>query len=205
MEEHHSTVTARSNVSNLSGEPSNKALGRPASPASAVLIQRLHEVSTAQCEQLADVLLDCVQGGASVGFMLPLARSRALDFWRGVATGVAQQQRVLLVAHDAHGIAGTVQLVLDQPDNQPHRADLVKMLVHRRLRCRGVGGRLMAAAEAEARACGKTLLVLDTASAEASRIYLRQGWEPCGVIPGYALMPDGTPCATTYFYRALTP
>src|SRR5262245_62799400 len=126
-------------------------------------------------EGLADVLIDCVESGASVSFMLPLSRQRAIGFWRAVAQGVAAGERALLIAEDEQGVCGTVQLVLDQPENQPHRADLSKMLVHRRMRRRGVGEALMQAAETAARDCGKTLLVLDTASDDAERLYERQG------------------------------
>ncbi|MBV9077616.1 MAG: GNAT family N-acetyltransferase [Methylobacteriaceae bacterium] len=154
---------------------------------------------------LADVLVDCVEGGASVSFMLPIARATAEAFWRGVADGVARGERALLVAEDPETdeVIGTVQLVLAQPENQPHRADLSKMLVHRRARNRGVGGDLMRAAEAAARDHGKTLLVLDTASPEAERVYERAGWIRVGTIPNYALMPDGPPCATTIFYKEI--
>jgi GNAT superfamily N-acetyltransferase len=166
-------------------------------------LKRLHAVNDAHISGLADVLIDCVEGGASVSFMAPLARDRAVAFWRRVADGVAAGHRALLVAEDAHGVCGTVQLVLEQPDNQPHRADLVKMLVHRRARRRGVGEALMRAAEATARECGKTLLVLDTASADAERLYARAGWVRVGVVPGFALLPHGGLCATTFFYREL--
>ena len=166
-------------------------------------LQRLHKVDDAQIEGLVDVLIDCVEGGASVSFMWPLTRARARAFWQRVAQGVAASERALVVAEDAEGICGTVQLILDQPENQPHRADLAKMLVHRRARCHGLGAALMRAAEAAARDCGKTLLVLDTASDAAERLYEREGWVRVGVIPGYALLPHGGPCATTYFYRNL--
>ena len=166
-------------------------------------VRRLHAVSEAQIDALAGVLIDCVEGGASVGFMLPLARERALEFWRRVADDAAAGRRALLVAEDARGLCGTVQLVLEQPDNQPHRADLSKMLVHRRARCRGLGAALMCAAETTARECGKTLLVLDTASAEAERLYAREGWQRVGAIPGFALLPQGGLCDTTLFYRQL--
>ncbi len=168
-------------------------------------LRRIDRITEAELHGLADVLIDCVDGNASVSFMRPLARATALDFWRRCADGAARGERVLLVAEDAQGIAGTVQLVLDQPENQPHRADLSKMLVHRRARRRGVGEALMRAAEAAAREAGKTLLVLDTASAEAERLYERTGWQRVGTIPGYALLPDGRPCDTVYFYRALAP
>jgi GNAT superfamily N-acetyltransferase len=166
-------------------------------------LQRLHKVDDAQIEGLVDVLIDCVEGGASVSFMWPLTRERARAFWQRVARGVAANERALVIAEDADGVCGTVQLILDQPENQPHRADLAKMLVHRRARRRGLGGALMRAAEAAARDCSKTLLVLDTASHDAERLYEREGWVRVGVIPGYALLPHGGPCATTYFYRTL--
>ena len=158
----------------------------------------------ALAEALADVLIDCVDGGASVSFMLPLSRERAVAFWRSVAQGVAAGERALLVAEDAHGVCGTVQLAFDLPENQPHRLDLMKMLVHRRARRQGLGEALLLAAEATARDCGKTLLVLDAVTGgDGARLYERLGWQRVGVIPGYALMPDGALCDTTYFYRNL--
>jgi GNAT superfamily N-acetyltransferase len=163
----------------------------------------VHALDDAQIAALADVLIDCVEGGASVSFMHPLSRERAVAFWRRVAAGVAAGERALLIAEDAHGLCGTVQLVLDQPENQPHRAELAKMLVHRRARRRGLGAALMRAAEATARECRKTLLVLDTASDDAERLYERMGWVRVGVIPGYALLPRGGLCPTTVFYRDL--
>jgi GNAT superfamily N-acetyltransferase len=167
-------------------------------------IRQLSALSDEQLQNLAEVLLDCVAGGASVGFMQPLSRERALSFWRSVAQGVARGERALLVAEDAAGTTvGTVQVLLAQPDNQPHRADIAKMLVHRQTRCQGVGALLMRAAEALARSEGKTLLVLDTASAEAARLYEREGWQRCGVIPSYALLPQGGLCATTFYFKAL--
>ena len=174
-------------------------------PQTLPIVQRLTQLSDAQIEALADVLIDCVEGGASVSFMLPLAREKALAFWRNVAAGVVRGERALLVAPDsAGGIIGTVQLILDQPDNQPHRADLAKMLVHRSARRQGLGDALMQAAEDLARKCGKTLLVLDTASLDAERLYARNGWARVGAIPGYALLPQGGLCDTTYFYKLLT-
>jgi GNAT superfamily N-acetyltransferase len=150
------------------------------------------------------VLLDCVEGGASVGFMQPLTRAKAEAFWRRVADDVAAGARILLVAEDAQGVIGTVQLVVVQPDNQPHRADLAKMLVHRRARSRGVGAALIRAAEAAARDAGKTLLVLDTVTgSDAARLYQRLGWVLVGVIPDYAMMPDGKLCSTSVHYRKL--
>jgi ribosomal protein S18 acetylase RimI-like enzyme len=167
-----------------------------------VRVRRLDRVDDAQLEALAAVLIDCVEGGASVSFMLPLTHERALAFWRRVADGVHAGERALLVAEDAQGIVGTVQLVLDQPENQPHRADVAKMLVHRRGRRQGVGEALMRQAQSVARECGKTLLVLDTVSGgDAERLYQRLGWQRAGEIPDYALFPHGAPCATTYYYR----
>jgi GNAT superfamily N-acetyltransferase len=167
-------------------------------------LQRLSMVSEAQINELADVLMDCVEGGASVSFMHPLTRERAVAFWRGVAQGVTTGERALLVAEDERGICGTVQLVLKQPENQPHRADLAKMLVHRRARRRGLGAALMRAAEDAACDCGKTLLVLDAVThGDASRLYERLGWARVGDIPGYALFPRGGLCGTTYYYREL--
>jgi GNAT superfamily N-acetyltransferase len=167
-------------------------------------LRRLHTVDDSQIDALAEVLIDCVEGGASVSFMHPLTRDRALAFWRRVAQGVAAGERALLIAEDAHGLCGTVQLLLDQPENQPHRADLAKMLVHRRARRQGLGEALMRAAENTAREYGKTLLVLDAVTdGDAARLYQRLGWVRVGDIPGYALMPKGEPCGTTYFYRDL--
>ena len=168
------------------------------------LPRRVHALDDAQIDELAGVLIDCVDGGASVSFMHPLTRDRAVAFWRRVAQGVAAGERALLVAEDARGLCGTVQLVLEQPENQPHRADLAKMLVHRRVRRQGLGAALMRAAEATARDCGKTLLVLDAVTGgDAARLYERLGWERVGVIPGYALLPRGGLCDTTVYYRNL--
>ena len=167
-------------------------------------VARLISVTDTQIEALADVLIDCVAGGASVSFMHPLAQEKALEFWRGVADGVARGERALLVAEDAIGIVGTVQLILAQPENQPHRADVSKMLVHRRARRKGLGEALMGAAEAAARDCGKTLLMLDTTSGmDAERLYTRLGWQRFGEVPGHALLPQGGLSNTAFFYRAL--
>jgi GNAT superfamily N-acetyltransferase len=161
-------------------------------------------VDEAQLKQLADVLIDCVEGGASVSFMDPLTRERAEGFWRRVADGVHAGQRALVVAEDDQGICGTVQLLLDLPENQPHRADVAKMLVHRRARRQGVGAALMHAAEVTARDCGRTVLVLDTVTGgDAERLYTRLGWQRVGEVPKYALMPRGEFCSTTFFYRDL--
>ncbi len=167
-------------------------------------IRRLNALDAAQIVGLADLLIDCVEGGASVGFMLPLAPEQALAFWRRIGGAVAAGERTLLIAEDEQGIVGSVQLVLDQADNQPHRADLSKMLVHRRARRKGLGAALMLAAEDLGRDCGKSLAVLDTATgSDAERLYTRLGWTPVGQIPGYALWPAGGLCGTSLFYKAL--
>jgi GNAT superfamily N-acetyltransferase len=172
--------------------------------ADATPIRRLMTVTDAEVRGLAELLIDCVDGGASVSFMHPLPMAKAVDFWHHVGGGVTRGECALLVAEDASGIVGTVQLVLRQPDNQPHRADLAKMLVHRRARRRGLGAALVRAAEHLGRECGKSLLVLDTVTGgDAERLYARLGWQRVGVIPGYALLPRGGLCDTTYFYRVL--
>jgi GNAT superfamily N-acetyltransferase len=155
---------------------------------------------------LADVLIDCVQGGASVSFMWPLPLEQALVFWQHAIDSAQRGERIVLVAEDiASGtIVGTVQIVFAVADNQPHRADLAKMLVVRGARRRGLGTTLIQAAESAAREAGKTLLVLDTVTGgDAERLYTRLGWQRLGVIPGYALWPAGGLCDTTYFYKAL--
>lgn len=167
-------------------------------------IRRLRAVDDAQIQGLADLLIDSIDGGASVSFMHPLAPAKAQAFWRRIAAGVAAGERALLVAEDDTGIVGTVQLVLDQPENQPHRADLSKMLVHRRARRQGLGAALMLAAEQMARDCGKTLLVLDTVTgSDAERLYARLGWIRVGVIPNFALLSRGGLWGTTVFYKEL--
>ena len=169
-----------------------------------IQIRRVEAIGAHELHGLCDVLIDCVEGGASVSFMLPMTRAKAEAFWQGAAASVARGERMVFVAEDAdRTILGTVQVILSQPENQPHRGDLAKMLVHRRARQRGVGAALLTAAERAARDAGKTLLVLDTASDAAERLYVRQGWQRCGVIPDYALMPDGAPCATVIYYKFL--
>ena len=167
-------------------------------------IRPLRAVDAAHVDALTDVLIDCVAGGASVSFMHPLTRERAGAFWRRVADGVAAGERALVVAEDTLGLCGTVQLALGLPENQPHRADVAKMLVHRRARRRGLGAALMRAAEDVARAHGRTLLVLDAVTGgDAARLYERLGWTKVGDVPRYALMPRGEPCSTTFYYRDL--
>jgi GNAT superfamily N-acetyltransferase len=170
----------------------------------AIQIRCLQTIGDREIQGLSDVLIDCVEGGASVSFMLPMSRAKAEAYWRSMSASVARGERVALAAEDAAGtIVGTVMVILDQPENQPHRGDIAKMLVHRQVRRQGVGAALLAAAEHSALNAGKTLLVLDTASDDAERLYARQGWQRCGHIPDYALLPNGTPCATTIFFKFL--
>jgi GNAT superfamily N-acetyltransferase len=169
-------------------------------------VRRLEQFDARELAGLSRVLIDCVAGGASVSFMLPLTPRRAAQFWDSVALSARRGERCVLAAIDAQGeVVGTVQLLLNLPENQPHRADLAKMLVPRSARRQGIGAALLAAAESHARAAGRTLLVLDTASADAARLYERHGWQRVGVIPDYALFPDGRPCATTFFFKSLQP
>lgn len=177
-------------------------MNEPAGPT----IRRVTALDGDQIAQLADLLTDCVDGGASVSFMHPLSTATARAFWTGIAADLASGARALLIAEDDQGIVGTVQLILAQPENQPHRADLAKMLVHPRTRRRGLGSALMAAAESMARECGKTLLVLDaTTGSDAERLYGRLGWTRVGVIPDYALLSHGGLSGTTVFYKAVGP
>ncbi len=171
----------------------------------AVHVRVLTALGEREIAALAEVLVDCVEGGASVSFMAPLTHAKADAFWRKAAPAVTRHERQILVAEDETGaIVGTVTVIFDLPENQPHRADVAKMLVHRSARRRGIAGALLAAAERHAAAAGKTLLVLDTVTGgDAERLYERHGWERCGVIPNYALFPDGRPCSTTVFYKEL--
>jgi GNAT superfamily N-acetyltransferase len=169
-----------------------------------VEIRQLEHLGEREIRELGDVLIDCVAGGASVSFMFPMSRAKADAFWNNVAASVARGERMVLAAEDAGTIVGTVQVVWAQPENQPHRGDVAKMLVHRQARRMGVGAALLAAAERAALNAGKTLLVLDTVTgADAERLYAREGWQRCGMIPDYALWPDGRPCATTVFFKSL--
>jgi GNAT superfamily N-acetyltransferase len=164
-------------------------------------IRRLETIDGRVLDGLCDVLIDCVEGGASVSFMLPMTRAKAQGYWRSVARSLARGERAVVVAEDAQGIMGTAQVIWAEPENQPHRADVAKMLVHRRARRLGVGAAILAAAEGAAGDAGRTLLVLDTASPEAERLYERGGWRRAGTVPKFALMPDGPFCSTVFFYK----
>lgn len=153
---------------------------------------------------LAEVLVDCVEGGASVSFMAPFPQSAAESFFEKVVEGIQRGERILLAAFEDSKLAGTVQIVTATPANQPHRADIAKLLVRRSARGQGIAKSLMEHAEEASRLAGKTLLVLDTVTGgKAERLYMRLGWTRAGVIPNYALFPDGTPCDTTIFWKQL--
>jgi GNAT superfamily N-acetyltransferase len=168
-----------------------------------LVIRRLDAVATrAAVEELAEVLFVAVDGGASVGFMAPFTRADAVDYFASVVDEIAEGRRILLAAYDGGDLVGTVQVAHAWQPNQPHRADITKLLVRRDARGRGVGRALMERAEAEARADGKSLLVLDTVTdSPAYRLYERLDWTKVGPIPDYALYPDGSFCETTVFWK----
>lgn len=158
----------------------------------------------AQLDALAGVLVDVVAGGASVSYLAPFSHEQARAAFEAWAAEVEHDRRLLLGAFAEGKLVGTVQVILTLPPNQPHRAEIAKLLVHRSARKRGIAQLLMEHAESEARAEGKTLLVLDTVTGDdAERLYARLGWTRVGVIPGYALYPDGRPCDTTIFWKAI--
>ena len=169
------------------------------------VLRRLEAIGARELDGLCAVLIDCVEGGASVNFMLPMTRAKAEAYWHSVAASLARGERAVVVAEDDRGeILGTAQAIWAPQENQPHRADLSKMLVRRSARRHGVGALVLAAAERAARDAGRTLLVLDTASAAAERLYERGGWQRVGTIPRYALLPEGPFCGTVLFYKDLS-
>ena len=162
------------------------------------------ELRDARSTRSQRVLHDCVAGGASVSYMAPFSHEEAREAFEAWAAEVEQGRRLIVAAFDNGDLVGSVQVILALPPNQPHRGEIAKLLVHRSARRRGIAELLMECAEAEARAEGKTLLVLDAVTeGDAARLYARMGWTEVGVIPGYALYPDGRPCDTTYFWKAL--
>jgi GNAT superfamily N-acetyltransferase len=168
----------------------------------------IRELSAAEGRQyvtaLAEVLRDCVEGGASVSFMAPLPKATAESFFEKTLAGVERGDRILLAAFIDSKLVGTVQILTAMPPNQPHRADIAKLLVLRSARGQGIGTRLMERAEEASRLAGKTLLVLDTATGgNAEKLYMRQGWNRAGIIPRYAMFPDGAMCDTTIFWKEL--
>ncbi|MFZ1387834.1 MAG: GNAT family N-acetyltransferase [Thiolinea sp.] len=167
-------------------------------------IRAVNSLNSQQIAELSQVLIACVEAGASVGFMLPLTVAKAQAYWQTVASSLQQGERLVFLAESDSGeIVGSVQIVLAQPENQPHRGDLCKMLVAPKARRQGLAAELLAAAEVGVQAQGKTLLVLDTANPEAERVYERGDWQRCGLIPDYALWPAGGLCATMFFYKKL--
>ena len=153
---------------------------------------------------LAALLVDAVASGASVNFMAGFEQAEAESFWRGQMAAIASGQRILLVAERGEDVVGTVIVSFAPQPNQPHRADVNKMLVHSRYRRRGLGRRLLEAAEAAAREAGRTLLVLDTETGSSGhRLYAAAGWVEVGTIPGYAYSTDGHLSGATIFYKTI--
>ena len=155
--------------------------------------------------QLADMLIESVESGGSISFMHPVSMEKALAFWRKVSASITAGERILLVALDENGVViGAVQSILAQPENQPHRADIAKMMVHPRARRLGIAEALMREIEQLTGAAGKTVMVLDTETDQAaSFLYTKLGWQVAGHIPDYALRPHGGLCSTTYFYKRI--
>jgi GNAT superfamily N-acetyltransferase len=154
--------------------------------------------------RLGEILIDCVEHGASVGFLAPLDPVDADAYWLRVQHAVAEERCVLLVAVLGDGgVVGTVQLDIDTLPNQPHRATVSKLLVHTTARRQGVGEALMVGVERAALDAGRWLLTLDTATSDAERLYARLGWSFAGVIPNYALNPDRTLTATSWYWKEL--
>jgi ribosomal protein S18 acetylase RimI-like enzyme len=157
-----------------------------------------------RAEQLSEVLSDCVTGGASVSFMLPFGPDDAKPFWVATAESCEAGHRIVLAAIMDSMAVGSVQLLPVGIPNQPHRAEIAKLLVHRKARRRGIGRALMLAAEAEARRLGRSLLTFDTTTGDsAEKLYLSLNYVRAGVIPGYALKPDGSLIDTSVFYKLL--
>ena len=155
---------------------------------------------------LAEVLFDCVAGGASVSFLADFTLDESVRQFTKWADEAAAGQRAVIAAFVDGRLDGTAQLLLGTPPNQPHRADLAKMLVHRRARRLGLGRRLFEAAEQEALRRGRTLLTFDTVTGGAAEgLYLSCGCVKVGEIPDYAMFPDGNWTATSVFYKRLSP
>lgn len=169
----------------------------------AARIERITAPSDAIVRALADVLLDAVQSGAGVSFMADLTRDGAEAWWRGVFAD-ATPRTVILAARDDTGVAGTVQLQPAWPPNQPHRADVAKLMVHRRARGSGIARALMLELERQAREQQFKLLLLDTCKgSSAEKLYASMGWERVGEVPRFAYNPDGSMCDTVFFYKEL--
>ncbi|MEU0117084.1 GNAT family N-acetyltransferase [Streptomyces bobili] len=154
--------------------------------------------------ELAGLLADTVAGGASVGFLAPLDRAEALAWWEGRAAGVAAGHLAVWAALDGDRVTGTVTLAFPDKPNSRHRAELVKLMVHRDARGQGLGRRLLTTAEEAAAAAGVTLLHLDTETdSPAEHLYRTAGWTRAGIIPDYAADPAGVLRPTTLYYKHL--
>lgn len=166
-------------------------------------IERIKRIDEATGSQLAETLIEAVASGGSISFMHPVSEEKASNFWKRIGESVERGERILLVARDDQGIViGTVQSVIELPENQPHRAEIAKMMVHPRARRRGVADALMREVERLTFASGKTLMVLDTETdAAASSLYTKLGWQVSGHIPDFALKPHGGFCSTTLMYK----
>jgi len=157
-----------------------------------------------QLEDLCALLIDAVEGGASLGFLKPMEPERARAYWETAARAVQAGDKALLVAEIEGAILGTVQVVLEMPQNQPHRGEISKMIVHTQVRQLGLGMRLLVAAEERAHIAGKSLLVLDTQTGSAAEhLYRKAGYTPLPPLPDYALTPDGVLAPTTIFWKRI--
>lgn len=168
----------------------------------------IREIGASEAEkriaELGAILVDAVAGGASVNFLAGFTQGEAENFWRGQLPGIAGGERHLLVADDGDKLVGTVVLTKAPQPNQPHRADVGKMLVLASLRRQGLGRRLLDAVEALALKHGRTLLMLDTTSGSAGDLLYRTcGWIEYGVVPGHALSTRGLPSDTSFFYKQI--
>ena len=161
--------------------------------------------AAARRDALIDLLVDTVADGASVNFIWPMTRMKAAAWWDSALASQARGERLIFVAEAGGLVDGTVQLIPAPQENQPHRADLAKMLVHRRARRQGLGTALLQAAEAEARRLGHTLLTLDTETGSAGdQLYAKSGWTKFGEVPGFALRANGkADAAASFFYKRL--
>ncbi|MEE1753895.1 GNAT family N-acetyltransferase [Streptomyces sp. SP18CS02] len=183
------------------------AAGTHAADTHAIVLLTAGQIRDRAGDGLAALLVDAVDGGASVGFLAPLEAAEAAAWWRAVADESERGDREVwaCAGHDGR-LSGVITLVRPSLPNQRHRAEISKLLVHRDARGRGLGRRLLAAAERAAADEGRTLLVLDTETGSAAEgLYRRAGWTRGGTIPGYALDPAGVPRPTTYYYKPLDP
>jgi len=170
---------------------------------SSVSIERVDGATDDVVQGLAALLFDAVEDNAGISFMAGLGLDEAAAWWQKTLSS-ASPKAVFLVARDEHGMVGTVQLQPAWPPNQPHRADVAKLIVHRRARGRGIARALMQALERHARDQRLTLLLLDTCKGGAAeRLYESLDWVRVGEVPRFALNPDGSPCDTVFFYKEL--